>query len=251
MPVYKTDLVSYWKMDETSGTRYDSHGSNDLTDNNTVSYATGKQGNCADLEWDNTEWLSCASNSTLQLSADQDFTISLWVNLENMSGYTYRPMVTKAIATNSTCEFCIYYYYAGADPNNKFRFQLGNGSTYQLVNETVSNTSNGTWFFLVAWHSKTDDKIYLQVNNDATPAEAAWSNGTYSGGTGELAIGRFSGNSTTAHHYDGKIDEVAFWKRLLTSDERTALYNSGNGITYEDLEEEGSGAITRSYGTIF
>ena len=44
-----TGLVSYWALDETSGTRYDSHGSNDLTDNNTVGYTTGVQGNAADF----------------------------------------------------------------------------------------------------------------------------------------------------------------------------------------------------------
>jgi len=31
-----TNLVSYWELEEASGTRVDSHGSNDLTDNNTV-----------------------------------------------------------------------------------------------------------------------------------------------------------------------------------------------------------------------
>jgi len=31
------------------------------------------------------------------------------------------------------------------------------------------------------------------------------------------------------------IDEVGFWTRVLTEDERTALYNSGDGITYPFL----------------
>ena len=32
----KVDMVSFWHLNEPSGTRYDAHGSNDLTDNNTV-----------------------------------------------------------------------------------------------------------------------------------------------------------------------------------------------------------------------
>lgn len=32
----KTNLVSWWNLNETSGNRVDSHGSNDLTDNNSV-----------------------------------------------------------------------------------------------------------------------------------------------------------------------------------------------------------------------
>jgi hypothetical protein len=37
----KVGLVSYWNLDEQSGNAIDSHGSNDLTDNNTVLYGTG------------------------------------------------------------------------------------------------------------------------------------------------------------------------------------------------------------------
>ena len=35
----KTNLVSWWDLEEASGARVDSHGSNDLTDNNTVGRA--------------------------------------------------------------------------------------------------------------------------------------------------------------------------------------------------------------------
>lgn len=38
----KTSMVSWWSLDEASGSRADSHGSNTLTDNNTVTQAAGK-----------------------------------------------------------------------------------------------------------------------------------------------------------------------------------------------------------------
>jgi hypothetical protein len=37
----KVGLESYWNLDESSGTRVDSHGTNDLTDNNTVLSGAG------------------------------------------------------------------------------------------------------------------------------------------------------------------------------------------------------------------
>jgi len=37
----KTDLVSWWSLSETSGTRYDQNGTNNLTDNNSVGWAAG------------------------------------------------------------------------------------------------------------------------------------------------------------------------------------------------------------------
>jgi hypothetical protein len=35
---------------------------------------------------------------------------------------------------------------------------------------------------------------------------------------------------------NGSIDEVGFWKRVLTADERTWLYNSGAGRTYSEAD---------------
>ena len=49
--------------------------------------------------------------------------------------------------------------------------------------------------------------------------------------TAEFDIGRrpYSGSFG---YFNGRIDSVGFWKRVLTSAERTALYNSGNGLEY-------------------
>ena len=38
----KTDLVSWWSLNEITNDRHDSHGNNDLTDNGTVGFDTGK-----------------------------------------------------------------------------------------------------------------------------------------------------------------------------------------------------------------
>ena len=45
-----TNLTAWWNFDEESGIRYDSYNTHDLTDNGTVLYAAGKQGNAADFE---------------------------------------------------------------------------------------------------------------------------------------------------------------------------------------------------------
>ena len=38
-----------------------------------------------------------------------------------------------------------------------------------------------------------------------------------------------------AYQFDGSLDEVGFWSRVLTPTELTDLYNSGNGLTYPFL----------------
>ena len=49
--------------------------------------------------------------------------------------------------------------------------------------------------------------------------------------TNPFAIGVWTG-AFPSGNMDGLIDEVGFWKRTLTSGERTQLYNSGNGLAY-------------------
>ena len=40
----------------------------------------------------------------------------------------------------------------------------------------------------------------------------------------------FAGGGLQA--FDGIIDEIVFWKRLLTNQEKQALYNNGNGYQF-------------------
>ncbi|MDA2917638.1 hypothetical protein MYX64_12505, partial [Nitrospinae bacterium AH_259_B05_G02_I21] len=77
-----TDLKAHWKLNEASGTRSDSHGSNDLTDNNTVGQAAGKIGNAADFIRVNSEYLSIADNADVS-AGDVDITWALWVWLDD------------------------------------------------------------------------------------------------------------------------------------------------------------------------
>jgi hypothetical protein len=40
----------------------------------------------------------------------------------------------------------------------------------------------------------------------------------------------------------GSLDELARWSRVLTADERTALWNVGFGLTYENIVNPGGPA---------
>ena len=74
------DLVSYWSCDETSGSRVDSHGTNDLTDNNTVGYVEGVIGNACYFNGANSEYLSINDASQSGLDDDVDYSLSFWLH---------------------------------------------------------------------------------------------------------------------------------------------------------------------------
>ena len=69
------NLVGDWSMDETSGTRADSHGTNNLTDNNTVGSTTGVISNAASFVSANSEYLS---STTVPVSGTGARSMEVW-----------------------------------------------------------------------------------------------------------------------------------------------------------------------------
>jgi PKD repeat protein len=219
-----TNLVSYWKLDEASGTAIDSHGINNLTDNNTVTSAAGKIGTARDFEKDNTEWLSCASNASLQ-TGDINFTFSLWIKSESFG--TVQIILGKDNGGSSR-EYLLNYD-TGSNRYALTLFPNGNATGAAAVfGNALGAPSVGVWYFIVVWHDSVANKIYMQINNGGI--DEASISGTFVG-TAQFILGALD-NSGSRLPFDGLIDEVGFWKRILTPAERTALYNAGNGLAY-------------------
>ena len=214
-------LISYWKLEEASGTRNDSHSTNHLTDNNTVTQAVGKVGNAAQFTAANSESLSCASNASLQCG-DIDFTVVAWVYFDSIASQ-------NAIVSRQGQE---YLLDCSSTFSNKFVFRVyqGAGATEKTaVSNTFGAASTGTWYFLIGQHDAANDLAGISVNNGALDTVAT--GGALSAATAaNLRIG--ARDAINQRFITGRVDEVGFWKRLLTSDEKAHLYNSGNGRSY-------------------
>jgi hypothetical protein len=91
-----------------------------------------------------------------------------------------------------------------------------------------------TWYFVVGWHDSVSNTIKIQVNN-GTPVSAAYANGA-SGGSGvAFRVGAWD-NASNTQRLDGKAQGVGVVRRVLTSNERTYLFNSGAAVrTYAEI----------------
>lgn len=218
-------LISYWKLDETSGTRNDSNLANDLSDNNTVSYTTGKVSNAADFTAANFEYLNVASNITLT-TGDIDFTYVCWVNLKNKNFLDYQIILSKRNGATNEREITVDFDRVA----DRFRVSISsNGTSSTTVSANNFGSPNiNTWYFLMVWYDSGADTINISINN-GVPNSAMHSGGAYVG-TAQFCLG--AGNATADTFLDGYLDEVGFWKRLLTPDEKVKLYQSFQAITY-------------------
>lgn len=219
-----TDLISLWKLDETSGTRVDSIGDNDLTDNSTVGSATGLINSAASFTSE-LESLSIDDNASINVSGNINWSYSVWVKLANKT-FSYG-ILNKG--TPSTGEWHLEYLSS----SDRFRFGVrGSAKTTVSANELGSPVA-GVWYHILVWHDADNDEIGIQVNN-GTSDVSSHSSGVKIG-TDTFHIGRNPGVFNPPLS-GGLIDEVKFWKKILTTQEKSDLYNSGSGIS---LPEQG------------
>ncbi len=223
-------LISWWSMNETGGARNDSHTTaNNLTNYNTVGYAAGLKGNAALITPASLQRLTRNDNASLS-TGDIDFTLVANVYLNSTTNTMV--IANKGDKADQNKRDYTLYYAGGA-----FGMRVGNGTTSSAVTST-GTLSAGQWYTIIAWHDSVNNTLNIQVNNGTVNTVS------YSGGamdtTFPLSIGaHFDGT----YGLNGRIDEVAFYKRVLTPSERTWLYNGGSGRSYAELTPQ-SGSTT-------
>ena len=221
-------LVSWWTMDETSGTRSDSYGTNHLTDNNTVAYSAGLKGNAASFVSANLEYLSIPDNPSIS-AGDFDFTVITNVYFTSLANSVV--VLKKGLKNSPQISDYQIFYSSG---NGKLSFRVGNGTIFADATSNAS-ISTGQWYTVIAWHDSVNNTINIQVNNssvDSVGYSAGAIDSTY-----PLSIGAHSDGTVGL---DGRIDDVTLYRRLLTAGERAWLYNSGASRTYTDVNPPSS-----------
>lgn len=222
------NLVSYWKLDETSGSAVDSVGTNTLTAINSPTGTLGKIGNTRSFISGSTQYLTIGDNPSLSMG-DIDFSISAWVNLDVLQNSTF---VGKYQTSTNNREYAIFYNATDHVPNNRFSFIVSPDGTvgYTTVDATTTSITTGTWYHLLARHDSINNNISLRVNGGTTTS-VTHTTGVFDGNA-NFGIGCLNALVSQAYLLSGEVDEVGLWKRYLTDAEGDQLYNSGNGLTY-------------------
>jgi hypothetical protein len=203
MPI-SDNLTESWELDEASGNAIASvtPTTNDLTDTNGV----GAAGAWRDFELDSTQYFTHADNADLSLG-DHDATIVVDVQMESKAGEG----AANGIIFKNTTEYAILYDNGWLGFTDRFMLRLHSGTNgLSIAANNLGSPSLSTPYHIVAQYDATADEASIRVNN-GTP------------------------NTGSAFPFDGLIRRVRIWKRKLTAEELTWLYNSGTGRTYAEL----------------
>jgi hypothetical protein len=211
-------LISYWNLDDTSWA--DSKGTNNLTMVGTVGSSTGKVNNAANF---NRSSNSGCLRSNNRIIPNTDSSLQCWFyctqnlagqNVMLLAGDYYRTPLSIGLGQNTNN----VYAYVTCD--------------WTGSNPTVATSFNlNTWYHAVATNDAANKVLKFYLNGNLVGSQS------YSGTPGSnLQGGGFVIGSTWdnvgSYETIGKVDEVGVWNRVLTADEVTALYASGNGNPY-------------------
>lgn len=203
-----TGLVSYYKLDESSGNALDNFGSKTLTNTGITANQSGKIG---------TSYLSTTLGqkleTTLATPITSNFSINIWC-YRTASPNSLGGMIQQG-GYESNSGFGIWSYVSG---NLSWR-----------VNQTFSGDSSllfiplNTWTMVTMVYNGINVKMFLNSIEKTSTAHTANPNTT----TKMTLFYQINNNA----EWFGRLDEASIYNTALTQTQIDLIYNSGTGIT--------------------
>jgi hypothetical protein len=216
------NLVAYFTGDNTTD---DYLGNYEGVLTNGATYDNGILNNGFKLDGVN-DYVDYGDSLNLHLD---NWSYSCWIKLDGLSGNMYA--FSKAFYGPGKGRFGLY-----KSTNNKLGFLFVGISTNILV-ETTDTTVNADEWYHVSVTLDRDDKIKMYVNgvlqnltttsgtNDLKPHKNSFLINTF-----PFRIGTYTYNNYGSWaEFNGTVDELGVWNRVLTQSEITELYNNGLG----------------------
>lgn len=226
-------LTARWNFGESSSTRFDSVGSNDLTDNNTVLSGTGYNGDtCADFEKDNSESLSIADNADVSVAGDYSY--STWVKLESAPSTNQAYTIVSKWDSGGAGEEEFIFSYRDSGGQKQFRQVYADSSGNLTIGTLNFTLTAGIWYH-ITYKVDVSTKVgtvYINGASIGTFSNSTTDATSMRDGTGDFAIGARAAGSG---YLDGLMQDSILWSGVLLSDaEAEDLYN-----VYFNLPDEG------------
>ena len=233
------DLISYYKLDETSGTTaIDSHGSNDG-----VIFGNGDWTTSGLINGGYTQSGTTSDRIDLDTqlaSGKNEFTFSVWIYPTSKTE-TFHTIASEMGSTSSNRVFDLYMRSANDYDIQLDFYETGTGRHLRATGVTAPNNE---WTNIIAVYDGVNNIIQLWVNGIKEDELTGVSLGSLNVGAYDFVLNNIGSSIGNNRAFYGITDEVAIYNRALSSDEITELYNSGDGLSYDDFEAEATPTTT-------
>ena len=178
------------------------------------------------MDFNSSDTTMIGFNPTINLS--DTCSISFWINLTATSGTNYANNAPIGSATSyivflNNASGVMWFRVGG----NYLILFNGNGDQSQSLNNFLTA---GSWNHIVITRNQDDISVYINGYKRATNTQSSFS--------GDTVVSSIGAQGNNVNNTTGKIDEVTFYKRVLTdggvatdslaTGDIAALYNSGS-----------------------
>lgn len=208
-PSLRTSLVSFWGMDEPSGVPQDSFGTNNFTAFNSPTSAEGHCNKAVQFTAASSQYLQLAANTDLEMGAVPT-SFSFWVWLDSAGDQ----QIFKKYGAFSEYDFRLQ--------DGKFQFWLRMaGVPTGKIAVNYGTVPTGEWIFVCIWSDTVN--LTIEVNRTTTDV-LSLTDPLDTDATADLYVGKDP--AAGLDYFDGRLDQLGIWKRVLTGEERQWLYEN-------------------------
>ena len=208
VPIYDPNLIGWWKFDEGSGVMaldgsgYDNNGK--LMRN--TQWITGYDGDA--LKFDGIgAYVNCGNADILNVDV---FSVSFWCNIA--STQTWNHMVSKGQHGASGSPGSVNWGIMMYESQETILFETYNDTGWTGI---TADTTIGQWHHVVA----TYDGDTMQLYHDGELLSSTSGIGILLDKNRPLLIGARSDAASAGGYFNGSIDDVRFYNKVLTQDE--------------------------------
>lgn len=210
-------LVSYWKLDETTGTiAYDNKSINNLTINGATQNVGGKIETSYYFDGANDYLNKSAFDGT---STNFQGSISIWVNASDQAINDNTRVFEVGNATDRLG------FYIDGFVTHKMQFYVKKANVDLFNNLSTSAIEDNQWHHYVGTWNSTGASLWVDGVNVANVSKNCSAN---IGSSVNLYFGEYIGGGS--FYMKGRIDEAGLWNKTLNSTEILDLYGSGSGL---------------------
>jgi hypothetical protein len=246
-----TDPVGQWRLDETSGTvaaDSSSGGAHPATvAGGTAWTSDGRVGGALHLSGST----GYAATAAPVVDTGKAFTVSAWVRAGTLPS---THMTAVAASGSSGSSFYLGYRQDSTGTNRwAFALQTADATPYnwvQVYSDSLHSPVAGAWTHLVGEYDPSSASVRLYVNGmkvGEAPFTTAWT------ASGPLEIGRALYKGSYVDYWNGDIDDVKVWDRVVSDLAPDAAYGDADAEVYHlatrPLRLQGSWHLDEAGGT--
>jgi hypothetical protein len=142
-----------------------------------------------------------------------DFAFSVWVRPASL--VNGQQILSKDNLSNRD-----YALYANSTGSVAWFVGNGAGSVVGIVTAPAASLAVNTWANIICWHSAALNQVGIAIKGGT--AVTASTSAAAGNGAASFIVGFGPGN-----FWDGRLDELAAWKRVPPATERTAICQRG------------------------